>query len=69
MSETDTQIRLRRAKEAWEAAKETETTARRALATAMEETRRAKDRHEQLWLQNEAEEVSRRKLGYLHTTK
>jgi len=69
MAETDTQIRLRRAKDALSQAKETETAARAAFNSAMRDVLRAKERYEELFLQEEREEVHRRKNDYHHTTK
>lgn len=68
MNETENQIRLRRAKEALAAARDTEATARRALADAVKSTERAKLRYEELFLAEEKAEVARKKLDYRHAT-
>jgi len=64
MNETETQIRLRRAKEALENSRAAETAARKALAEAVESTKRAKEKYEALFLANEAEECDRRKKDW-----
>lgn len=67
--ETETQVRLRRAKEALQRAREIESAARTALNTAVLATARAKERYEELFLLEEWEEAQRRKHDYLHSTK
>jgi hypothetical protein len=67
--ETDTQVRLRRAKESLLIAREAENTARIALADAVRTTARAKERYEELFMQEGREEVQRRKHDYCHATK
>ena len=61
MNETENQIRLRRAKEALAAARDRESTARRALAEATESVKAAKDRYEELFMAEERAESARRK--------
>lgn len=67
--ETDNQIRLRRAAESLSTAREAEATARRALNDATEAVKRAKERHEELFMAEEKAEVARRKSAYDHCTK
>lgn len=67
-AQTDTQIRLRRAKEALASAREAEATARKALHDAMQASARAKERHDELFLLEEREECQRRKREYRHAT-
>lgn len=57
--ETELQVRLRRAKESFEYAKERENQARRELASAEETRRIAKERYEELFLAEEQEECKR----------
>ena len=64
--ETDTQIRLRRAKEALENARQQEIAAIKTRAIASETVKRAKERYEELFAQEEREECARRKANYLH---
>lgn len=61
MNETENQTRLRRAKEAIAAFRETEAAARKALNDATEATKRAKERYEELFLAEEKAEAARRK--------
>lgn len=68
MNETENQTRLRRAKEALDAARETEDKARMALHKAEESTKRIKERYEDLFLAEELAEVARRKSEYRHAT-
>ncbi len=67
--ETDNQIRLRRAAESLIAARAAEAAARRALNEAIEATKRAKEKHEELFIAEEKAEVTRRKGAYDHCTK
>lgn len=69
MTETENQTCLRRAKVALDAAREIESSARQALAAAVAATKRAKERHEELFLAEESEEIARRKSDYRHQTK
>jgi hypothetical protein len=68
MNETENQIRLRRAKEALANWREVEAEARRALTEAMESTKRAKEKYEELFANEEKAEVERRKADYRHVT-
>jgi hypothetical protein len=58
--ETETQTRLRRAKEALDAARENELAAIRALDQARQTRERAKERYSELFGREEREEVARR---------
>lgn len=69
MNATENQTRLRRAKEALAACKAAEDDARRALADAVESSKRAKERYEVLFMAEESAEVARRRANYLHETK
>lgn len=60
MKETDNQIRLRRAKEALTASFDKQTEARNAYNRAIDATRIAKERYEQLFLEEERQEAARR---------
>lgn len=66
--ETETQTRLRRAKEALARAIEQENEARRELRRAEESRKLLKEKYEVLFLQEEQEEVQRRKSEYRHCT-
>ena len=66
--ETDLQIRLRRAKEALSYALDKESEARRTLLRAEESRRAAKEKYDTLFLEEEQEEVVRRKSEYNHCT-
>lgn len=68
MKETENQTRLRRAKETLAACWHAEAEARKALAAAVESTRRAKERHEELFALEEQQEIARRRADYRHTT-
>ena len=68
MTETETQIRLRRSKEALVAAREAEANARRILNDAIQSTQRAKERYEELFAADQAAEVARRRKEYMHCT-
>lgn len=69
MSETELQIRLRRAKDALAYAIDKESEARRILRSAEESRRIAKGKYEALFLEEEQAEVGRRKAAYNHCTK
>jgi hypothetical protein len=69
MNETETQIRLRRSKEALAAARDAEAAARRILADSIESTKRAKDRYDELFAAEESAECARRRKEYMHATK
>jgi hypothetical protein len=62
-SETENQTRLRRAKEALASCQSSENDARKALALAVESTKRAREKYETLFLAEEQAEVARRKLN------
>ncbi len=68
MTETETQIRLRRSTESLVAAREAESNARRILADLIQSTQRAKERYEELFAAEEAAEVARRRKEYMHGT-
>jgi septal ring factor EnvC (AmiA/AmiB activator) len=68
MTETATQTRLRRAKEALATARAQEDDLRKALAVAMQTTARARERVSELFAQEEKEEVARRMQDYRHCT-
>lgn len=65
MNETETQTRLRRAKEAMEYTKQQENKARIALAEAERRWLMAKERYEELFLKFQREEVARIKKDNL----
>lgn len=67
-NETENQIYLRRAKETLAAAREAESNARRALAQAVEQTQKAKEKYERLFEAEEQAEMKRRKTDYRHCT-
>lgn len=60
MIETETQTRLRRAKEALSVARDRELTARKALNDAIQTTARLKEQYGLLFLKEEKEECARR---------
>lgn len=68
MKETETQTRLRRAKEALAVALEKENEARRELRRAEESRKLNKEKYEAIFLQEEQEEFQRRKADYRHST-
>lgn len=68
MHETEQQIRLRRAKDALTTCREKEAEARQVLARAVESTRNAKERYQELFLAEEQAEQSRRRTEYRHAT-
>jgi hypothetical protein len=68
MTETENQIRLRRAKEALAAARDREAIARRALADATESVKSAKERYEELFMAEERAAADRLKADYRHAT-
>ena len=67
-TETENQTRLRRAKENLVALKVAENEARKALAAAVESTKRARERHDELFLKEEIAERARRMKNYNHCT-
>ena len=67
-TETESQTLLRRAKEAHAALQEAENEARKALAAAIESTKRARERHYELFLKEEIAERARRMKNYNHCT-
>lgn len=69
MKETQTQALLRNAKQALEAYREKENEARKALASASESVRRAKEKYESLFLKEQEEAVKAMKADYMHCTK
>lgn len=66
--ETETQTRLRRAKEALDAAREHERAAIQALHDAQHARERAKERYTELFHREEHEEAQRRLSDYRHST-
>lgn len=66
--ETENQVRLRRAKDALSEAIEKESEARQALRRAEESRKLLKEKYEAIFLQEEQEEVRRRKNEYRHCT-
>lgn len=66
--ETDLQVRLRRAKESLAYATDKENEARRALRSAEEYRRIAKEKYEALFSEEEQAEARRRKETYNHCT-
>lgn len=68
-TETEEQTRLRRAKDAIAYCQASETEARKALSAAMESTKRAREKYEELFLAAENREVTRRRATYYHCTK
>ncbi len=61
MNETEDQARLRKAKEAIASFQAAENDARRALALAVESTKRAREKFEELFNAEEKREVARRR--------
>lgn len=68
-SETEDQTRLRRAREALIAYQWSETEARKILAAAVDSTKRAREKYEELFIAAENREVKRRLATYDHCTK
>lgn len=66
MNETDTQVRLRRAKEALSYARDREATARMAHLESVKAVASARARYEELFLLEENEERARRITIYRH---
>jgi len=66
--ETENQTRLRRAKEALVALQAAEAEARKALADAIESTKRARAKYEELFCNEENAERARRLKDYYHGT-
>ena len=69
MTETETQTRLRRAKDALAKCRETENELRKALAAAVESTRAMKERVERLFALDQDEQCKRLRTEYRHVTK
>lgn len=67
-TETESQTRLRRAKESVLALQAAEAEARKALAYAIESTKRAREKYEELFIKEENAECARRKNNYDHCT-
>lgn len=63
MIETEDQTRLRRAKEAFAHCKASEDEARKALARAVESTKLARAKYEELFLAEEKRECDRRRAA------
>lgn len=68
MNETENQTRLRRAKESLAAYQSAETEARKALARAVESTRAARSKYEELFRTEETLECARLRKTYNHCT-
>lgn len=68
-NETETQMRLRRAKETLASCREWEAQSRKELINAEAATKRAKERYEDFFAKEQVEEIARRKAIYGHTTK
>jgi len=66
--ETENQIRLRRAKEILATNRMMENQARKALAEAIEASKLAKERYEELFVAEDKAEFARRKAAYYHCT-
>lgn len=66
--ETELQVRLRRAKDALAACRETEAELRRKLTEAIDSTKRAKDRYDELFIAEDQAERARRIDSYRHAT-
>lgn len=69
LTETEGQTILRRAKEAMQAANQKASDARRALADAEASAKRAKEKYEDLFMQEERREAARLRSAYDHCTK
>jgi hypothetical protein len=69
INETENQIRLRRAKEAVSACRFVESEARKALASAVESTKQAREKYEELFMAEEKQERARSMRDYSHCTK
>ncbi|MFO0449040.1 MAG: hypothetical protein ACK52I_10345 [Pseudomonadota bacterium] len=67
--ETEGQMKLKRAKEYLEYARQKATEARLALAIAEADAKRAKEKYEEAFAQEERREVARRRADYNHCTK
>jgi hypothetical protein len=65
-SEQEDALRLRKADEFLTYCREAENTARRELARATEQTKRAKDKYETLFAECEARACARRSAGLIH---
>lgn len=68
-NETEDQTRCRRAKEAVAICQERENELRKALADAVESTKRAREKYSELFQAAENREVARLKASYNHCTK
>ena len=68
MKETENQIRLRRAKESLQMARDNQIDCLRAIRDADESVKRCKERYDELFLKVEQEECDRAKLEYRHST-
>ncbi len=68
-TETEHQTRLRRAKEAVSNCQTREADAIKALAEASKDTKRARDKYEELFLAEEQREAARLRANYNHCTK
>lgn len=68
-NETENQTRLRRATKSLEDCRAAENEASKALALAVESTKRTRERWEQLFLVEEKQESARLREAYNHATK
>ena len=68
MNETESQTRLRRAKESIAAYQDAERVARNAHTQAMADTKRAREKYSELFQAEENREVARRLNDYNHCT-
>ena len=66
MNETETQIRLRRAKESLAVCRASENELRKKLASAVEASHQAKVKMENLFIQDQAEQVVKIKYASTH---
>ena len=67
--ETEGQMKLRRAKESLEHARQKANEARLALASAEADAKRAKEKYEEAFAQEQRREFARRMAEYNHCTK
>lgn len=68
-AETEIQVRLRRAKESLESARDAEDSLRKALADAVRRTATMKEKYSELFQKDQQEEYRRRLERYAHCTK
>lgn len=68
-NKTETQIRLARSIEALNVYRDMENAARKTLAIAVEDSRKAKEKYEELFHKDQTEQVKKLKEDYCHSTK